>query len=101
MRFPRVRLTVGSMMILIVFLALVSATVVQSIRLAQRDRELARLNLLLNEYSRAADRMEWAERMYEKGYISKAQVESERIGLQRAGFELLIASPSPPTVKGQ
>jgi hypothetical protein len=32
--------------------------------------------------------MEWAERMYEKGYISKAQVESEKVNLKRALFEL-------------
>jgi hypothetical protein len=99
MRIPRVRLKLGWMMILIVFVAMLSALVIQSIRIAQRDRELARLDLLLKDYSRAADRLGWAERMYKKGYVSKAVLDSERIGFDKAGFELLLASPGPSTGK--
>ena len=88
MRMPRVRFTVRSMMILILFICLVSALVIQGIRGARRDRELAELARLLADYRRAADRMEWAERMYEKGYLSKAQVETEKVNLKRVLFEL-------------
>ena len=88
MRLPRVRFTVRQMMILIVVAALVSALVIQSIRVARRDRELARLVQLLDDYRRASDRMQWAERMYEKGYVSKAQVESAKVSFKRALFEL-------------
>jgi hypothetical protein len=70
MRLPRVRFTVRQMLVLVVVSALVSALVIQSIRAARRDRELARLVRMLND---ASDRMQWAERMYEKGYVSKAR----------------------------
>ena len=43
MRLPHLRFTVRWMMTLIVFAALVSALAIQSIRIARRDRELARL----------------------------------------------------------
>jgi hypothetical protein len=88
MRLPRVRFTVRQMMILIVVIALVSALVIQSIRVARRDRELARLARLMAGYRRAADRVEWAERMREKGYVSKAVVEAEKRNLKKAVFEL-------------
>jgi hypothetical protein len=84
----RVRFTVRQMMILIIFMALVSALVIQSIRVARRDRELAGLAQLLADYRRAADRMQWAERMYEKGYVSKTLVEGEKVSFKRALFEL-------------
>jgi len=84
----RVRFTVREMMVLIVFMALVSALVIQSIRSARRDREIARLALLLNDYRRAADRMQWAERMYKKGYVSKAEFAHEELFFKRAADEL-------------
>jgi hypothetical protein len=52
MQRPRVRPTVRRLMILIAFMALV----VQSIRVASRDRELARLGRLLEDYRRVTDR---------------------------------------------
>jgi hypothetical protein len=90
MRLPRVRFTVRWTMILILFVALVSALVTQSIRATRRDRELARLGQLLADYRRAADRTQWAERMYKKGYVSRAQVDSEKLSLRRAGYSLGI-----------
>jgi hypothetical protein len=88
MRFPRLRFTLRSMMILILFIGLASALVIQSVRATRRDHQLTELTLLLRDYRRAADRMEWAERMYEKGYLSKAQIETEKVNLKRALFEL-------------
>jgi hypothetical protein len=84
----RVRFTVRQMMILIVFMGLVSALVIQSIKAARRDRELARLARLLDDYRRAADRMQWAERMYKKGYVSTAAFENEKLSFKRTGDEL-------------
>jgi hypothetical protein len=88
MRWLRVRFTVRQMMILIVFMALVSALVVQSIRVARRDRQLARFARLLDDYRRAGDRMQWAERMYKKGYVSKTAFEIEKVSLKNTGYEL-------------
>ncbi len=84
----RVRFTVRQTLVLIVFMALVSALVVQSIRLARRDREAARIVRLLHDFQRAADRVEWAERMYEKGYVSKAQFANEERSFKRVADEL-------------
>jgi hypothetical protein len=75
-------------MVLIVVMARVSALVIHSIRETRRDRELARLARLLADYRRAADRIEWAERMHAKGYVSKAIVESERPNIKKTLFEL-------------
>ena len=36
------------------------------------------------EYRRAADRMQWSERMYKKGYVSKAQLKAEQEAFKRA-----------------
>ncbi len=88
MQWLRVRFTVKHMMILIVFAALVSSVVIQSIRVAQRDRELTRFVQLLDDYRRGADRTHWAERMYKKGYISKAVFDNENVSFRRTGHEL-------------
>jgi hypothetical protein len=84
----RVRFTVRQMMVVIVFMALVSALVIQSIRTARRDREIARLVRSLNDYRQSADRIEWAERMHQKGYVSKAVLANERLSFERASREL-------------
>jgi hypothetical protein len=85
---PRVRFTVRRMVTLIVFAALVSALVTQSVRLVRHDRELARLEALLADHRRAADRRRWAERMHEKGYLSWARVVSEDLSLKWAAGAL-------------
>lgn len=84
----RVRFTVRQMMILIVVMALVSALVIQSVRLARRDREFAVLVRSLDDYRRAADRIEWAERMYQKGYVSKAALRNEKLSFKKTTHQL-------------
>jgi hypothetical protein len=64
MRWPCMRFTLRWMMVLVVLVALASALVIQSIRLARRDRELAGLARSLAAYRQAADRMQWAEQMH-------------------------------------
>ena len=88
MRVPRVRFTVRRMMILIAFMALVSALVLQSMRVASLDRELARLGRLLEDYRRVTDRLQWAERMYKKGYVSKAQLDVEKRTVRKVATSL-------------
>ena len=88
MRLPRARFTVRWMMILIVFIGLASALIVQSIRVARRDRELAGLARLLADYRRAADRMQWAERMHKKGYVSRERFDIERASYRKAALPL-------------
>src|SRR5271166_266241 len=41
-----------------------------------------------SDLARAADRVDWATRMYEKGYVSKAQKVSEELNFQKAKFAL-------------
>jgi hypothetical protein len=88
MRPPRVQVTVRGMKILIVFTALSSALVIQSIRVARRDRELAALAQFLADYRQAADRMQWAEQMHKKVYISKAQFDIERASFRKTATSL-------------
>jgi hypothetical protein len=83
-----VRFTVRGMMILVLFIALASALVIQSIRVARRDRELEALAKLLADYRRAADRMQWAEQMHKKGYVSKAQFDIERATFRKTAISL-------------
>ncbi len=84
----RLRFTVRQIMILIVVMALVSSLVLQSIRLARRDRELASLMRSLNDYQRAADRLDWAERMHRRGYLSQAAFRNEELSFKRVAREL-------------
>jgi hypothetical protein len=88
MRLPRVRFTVRWMMILILFIGLATALVIQSIRVARRDRELAGLARLLADYRRTADRLQWAEKMHKKGYVSKAQLDIEKSSFRKTAISL-------------
>jgi type II secretory pathway pseudopilin PulG len=90
MNLPRVRFRLRSIMILILVISLLSALVVQSVRLARRERELAALRQALEDYQRAVDRLEWAERMNKKGYVPQTQLKSERQSLQRAEDALRV-----------
>jgi len=69
-------------------MALVSALVLQSMRVASLDRELARLGRLLEDYRRVTDRLQWAERMYKKGYVSKAQLDVEKRTVRKVATSL-------------
>ena len=46
------------------------------------------IKLAESDLARAADRVDWATRMYEKGYVSKAQKVSEELNFQKAKFTL-------------
>ena len=46
------------------------------------------IKLAESDLARAADRVDWANRMYEKGYVSKAQKVSEELNFQKAKFSL-------------
>ncbi len=46
------------------------------------------IKLAESDLARAADRVDWANRMYEKGYVSKAQKISEELNFQKAKFAL-------------
>ncbi|MGC8641443.1 MAG: efflux RND transporter periplasmic adaptor subunit, partial [Isosphaeraceae bacterium] len=46
------------------------------------------IKLAESDLSRASDRVDWATRMYEKGYVSKAQKVSEELNFQKAKFAL-------------
>jgi hypothetical protein len=48
----------------------------------------AELALAKSDVERAQDRADWANRMVEKGFVSKAQVVSEQMSVQRAKFAL-------------
>jgi RND family efflux transporter MFP subunit len=46
------------------------------------------IKLAESDLARAGDRVDWANRMYEKGYVSKAQKVSEELNFQKAKFTL-------------
>jgi multidrug efflux pump subunit AcrA (membrane-fusion protein) len=46
------------------------------------------IKLADSDLYRASDRVDWANRMYEKGYVSKAQKVSEELNYQKAKFAL-------------
>ena len=46
------------------------------------------IKLAESDLTRAADRVDWATRMYEKGYVSKAQKVSEELNFAKAKFTL-------------
>jgi len=46
------------------------------------------IKLAESDLARSADRVDWANRMYEKGYVSKAQKVSEELNFQKAKFAL-------------
>lgn len=59
--------------------------------LTTADAEIARSE---GELSRAAERVKWADRMFEKGFISKSQKVSDGLALQKAEFSLQQAVTS-------
>ena len=46
------------------------------------------IKLAESDLARSADRVDWANRMFEKGYVSKAQKVSEELSFQKAKFAL-------------
>lgn len=46
------------------------------------------IKLAESDLARAADRVEWAVRMFDKGYVSLAQKKTEELSLQKAQFAL-------------
>ena len=46
------------------------------------------IKLAESELSRAVDRVDWAQRMFVKGYVSMAQKVSEDLALKKARFAL-------------
>ena len=46
------------------------------------------ITLAESDLKRAEDRLDWARRMFDKGYVSQAQKVSEELSLQKAVFAL-------------
>jgi multidrug resistance efflux pump len=60
----------------------------EGIYLQDKATILGEIKLAESDLARAADRVDWANRMYEKGYVSKAQKVSEELNYQKAKFTL-------------
>ncbi len=60
----------------------------EGIYLQDRATCQGEIKLAESDLARAADRVDWANRMYEKGYVSKAQKVSEELNYQKAKFSL-------------
>jgi beta-lactamase regulating signal transducer with metallopeptidase domain len=56
-------------------------------RLREVTRELEAMKAQ-TEFTRAKERLEWAQRMFEKGYVSSAQKASEQLNYQKAKLAL-------------
>jgi hypothetical protein len=91
-RRRRFTLTIRTMMVFTAFCAVVLGVVLawHRARLDRVQAELrsAQMALYLAELHRAQDRVVWSTRMFEKGYVSKAQLRSERDSLQKAESQL-------------
>jgi HlyD family secretion protein len=61
---------------------------VEGIYLQDRATIEGEIKLAESDLARAADRVDWASRMFEKGYVSKAQKVSEELNFQKAKFTL-------------
>jgi hypothetical protein len=46
------------------------------------------ISLAKSDLARSSDRVDWANRMYGKGFVSKAQQVSEELSLEKAKFAL-------------
>ena len=68
-------------------------------RTALRQLEASRLQL---DLQRAKDRLEWAEQMLKKGYVSKGQASSERLNYTRAErlYRELVEAGNTVTLRG-
>jgi multidrug efflux pump subunit AcrA (membrane-fusion protein) len=60
----------------------------EGIYLQDKSTILGEIKLAESDLSRAADRVDWANRMFVKGYVSKAQKVSEELNYQKAKFAL-------------
>ena len=52
------------------------------------DTAEGEIKLADSELTRARDRVQWSRRMYQKGYVSKAQMISDELSLERMNFNL-------------
>jgi CRISPR/Cas system type I-B associated protein Csh2 (Cas7 group RAMP superfamily) len=94
MRPLRVRFTIRGMMIAVLLISVVFAIQAHRARLRRiAATQAARVASIKNEIAsaksdlkRAEDRVVWASHMFEKKYVSKAQLISEKLALQRATF---------------
>jgi hypothetical protein len=88
----RFTLTIRTMMVFTAFCAVVLAVVFawHRARLDRVQAELrsAQMALYRAELHRAQERLLWSTRMFEKGYVSGAQLQSERLSLQKAEYQL-------------
>jgi HlyD family secretion protein len=50
-------------------------------KLAQADEEI---RLAEEEYARAAEKLSWSERLYEKGFLTNTELEADKLSLSRA-----------------
>jgi len=83
----RPRLTLLWSMVIIAAVAILLAWVAMERR--------KRIQTLMVDFQRAQDRLEWAGRMNQKGYVSKAQLTSERNTRDRVRSELESLGAGP------
>jgi multidrug resistance efflux pump len=72
-----------------------NATIPQDLATAQGEIKLAEADLV-----RATDRVEWAKRMHEKGFVARAQKISEELNHQKARFALEQAQSKMKVLQG-
>ena len=56
----------------------------------QRTEIESRISLARQEVTRARDKLEWSERLFEEQYISQAEFESDRLALERSQLDLQL-----------
>jgi hypothetical protein len=87
----RIRISILTMMGIVALAAVLLSWGVA----AEKARRVAALT---TELTRAEDRLSWAERIHNRGYVSKASLVSERLNVQHVQLQLkeLGAPPKRP-----
>jgi hypothetical protein len=85
MYLPRFQYTLQRM---IVFVGIVALLLGVCFEVRRRNEAWKAYAVAMSDLQRAADRVEWAEQMHKKGYVSEARLVTERLGFQSAQHSL-------------
>lgn len=56
--------------------------------ITERTARIAKMRRVMSQYRQEIDRLEWTRSMSEKGYLSKADLEAQKVVVQKAGLAL-------------
>jgi hypothetical protein len=81
MRVKRPKISVRGAMLAVLLAAL-------AFGITERTARIAKMRRVMSQYRQEIDRLEWTRSMSEKGYLSKADLEAQKVVVQKAGLAL-------------